>query len=188
MTAGVVIDYITNLTPGSKCNPTLREVSIEGCARLEGLRVAALGSLRSLGAKACKGLTAVWLEDSPPPPENPESPAPEAPEAPEEGGRGEGGGGGGYGEVEGGHGNRGRAGLLIAEETNTKKKGEEEEEEEEEEETVADGALRLDLRNCSSLVRLVGVRAAALEGRLFVDLTGCASLPVSARPPTGVSS
>ena len=45
------------------------------------------------------------------------------------------------------------------------------------------GRLRVDLRNCSALVRLVGVRTAALEGRLEVDLEGCASLPASARPP-----
>ena len=35
----------------------------------------------------------------------------------------------------------------------------------------------------SSLERLVGVRAAATEGRLTVDLRGCTSLPPSARPP-----
>jgi hypothetical protein len=45
------------------------------------------------------------------------------------------------------------------------------------------GRLRVDLRNCAALVRLVGVRTAALEGRLEVDLAGCASLPSSARPP-----
>ena len=45
------------------------------------------------------------------------------------------------------------------------------------------GRLRVDLRNCAALVRLVGVRTAALEGRLEVDLAGCASLPASARPP-----
>ena len=35
----------------------------------------------------------------------------------------------------------------------------------------------------ASLERLVGVRAAATEGRLTVDLRGCTSLPPSARPP-----
>ena len=44
-------------------------------------------------------------------------------------------------------------------------------------------SIRVDLRNCSSLERLVGVRAAATEGRLTVDLRGCTSLPPSARPP-----
>ena len=45
------------------------------------------------------------------------------------------------------------------------------------------GPVRVDVRNCSSLERLVGVRAAATEGRLSVDLRGCTSLPPSARPP-----
>lgn len=44
-------------------------------------------------------------------------------------------------------------------------------------------SLRLDLRNCAALTRLVGIRAAALEGRLDADLVGCLSLPQSARPP-----
>jgi hypothetical protein len=43
--------------------------------------------------------------------------------------------------------------------------------------------LRLDLRNCAALTRLVGIRAAALEGRLDADLVGCTSLPRTARPP-----
>jgi hypothetical protein len=44
-------------------------------------------------------------------------------------------------------------------------------------------ALRLDLRNCAALTRLVGIRAAALEGRLDADLVGCTSLPRTARLP-----
>jgi hypothetical protein len=44
-------------------------------------------------------------------------------------------------------------------------------------------ALRLDLRNCAALTRLVGIRAAALEGRLDADLVGCTSFPRTARPP-----
>ena len=48
--------------------------------------------------------------------------------------------------------------------------------------TVSD-ALRLDLRNCAALTRLVGIRAAAMEGRLDADLVGCLSLPRIARPP-----
>ena len=47
-------------------------------------------------------------------------------------------------------------------------------------------ALRLDLRNCAALTRLVGIRAAALEGRLDADLVGCLSLPRTARPPDRV--
>ena len=43
--------------------------------------------------------------------------------------------------------------------------------------------VRLDLRNCVALTRLVGVRKAAMEGRLVADLGGCAALPASARPP-----
>lgn len=41
---------------------------------------------------------------------------------------------------------------------------------------VTDGVLRVDVRNCSLLKRLVGVRAAALEGRLSLDMAGCTSL------------
>jgi hypothetical protein len=134
----------------------LREVTVEGCARLQVLRVAA--PVRSLDAKGCKGLTAVWLEDPPPPP-----PPPEA-SADDEGGSGGGGGGG-----------------LVEE----KKRGDDDDEGEEED-VVTDDVLRLDLRNCSSLVRLVGVRVAALEGKLRVRLSGCTSLPASARPPTNI--
>ena len=49
--------------------------------------------------------------------------------------------------------------------------------------SVSMHSLRLDLRNCVSLTRLVGIRAAALEGRLDADLVGCLSLPQNARPP-----
>jgi hypothetical protein len=49
--------------------------------------------------------------------------------------------------------------------------------------SVSIHSLRLDLRNCVSLTRLVGIRAAALEGRLDADLVGCLSLPQNARPP-----
>ena len=48
------------------------------------------------------------------------------------------------------------------------------------------GPVRVDVRNCSSLERLVGVRTAATEGRLSVDLRGCTSLPPSARPPVNL--
>jgi hypothetical protein len=66
-----------------------------------------------------------------------------------------------------------------------KKRGDDDDEGEEED-VVTDDVLRLDLRNCSSLVRLVGVRVAALEGKLRVRLSGCTSLPASARPPTNI--
>jgi hypothetical protein len=94
--------------------------------------------VRTLEAKNCKALAAMWIEDPP-------SAAAEEEEDDEgeEGGRGGDGGG----------------------DVNNK------------------GPVRVDVRNCSSLERLVGVRAAATEGRLSVDLRGCTSLPPSARPP-----
>jgi hypothetical protein len=42
--------------------------------------------------------------------------------------------------------------------------------------------LKLDLRNCVALRRLVGLRSRALEGKLAIDLAGCDSLPDSERP------
>ena len=101
---------------------------MDGCSRIGGVRLAA--PVRTLVAKNCKALAAVWIEDPPPPEEE------------EEGRGGEGG-----------------------------------------EERWKNRSIRVDLRNCSSLERLVGVRAAATEGRLTVDLRGCTSLPPSARPP-----
>jgi hypothetical protein len=66
------------------------------------------------------------------------------------------------------------------------------EEEEEEGSTIAaeaaaaaseakSGRLTVELRNCGALTRIVGVRAAALEERLSLDVVGCGSLPASAR-------
>jgi hypothetical protein len=112
---------------------------MDGCIRLGGLRLAA--PVRTLEAKNCKALAAVWIEDPP-------SAAAEEEEDEEgdEGGRGGDGGG----------------------DVNNK------------------GPVRVDVRNCSSLERLVGVRAAAMEGRLSVDLRGCTSLPPSARPPVNL--
>ena len=115
---------------------SLECVQMDGCIRLGGLRLAA--PVRTLEAKNCKVLAAVWIEDPPA--------AAAAEEEDEEGEEG-GGGGDGGGDV------------------NNK------------------GPVRVDVRNCSSLERLVGVRAAATEGRLSVDLRGCTSLPPSARPP-----
>jgi hypothetical protein len=56
-----------------------------------------------------------------------------------------------------------------------------EEGEEEAEEQVLTW-LKLDLRNCVALTRLVGLRSRALEGKLAIDLAGCDSLPDSERP------
>ena len=111
-------------------NRCLEVVQMDGCSRIGGVRLAA--PVRTLVAKNCKALAAVWIEDPPPPEEDVE----------EEGRGGEGG-----------------------------------------EERWKNQSIRVDLRNCSSLERLVGVRAAATEGRLTVDLRGCTSLPPSARPP-----
>ena len=66
------------------------------------------------------------------------------------------------------------------------------EEEEEEGSTIAaeaaaaaseakSGRLTVELRNCGALTRIVGVRAAASEKRLSLDVVGCGSLPASAR-------
>ena len=107
-------------------NRCLEVVQMDGCSRIGGVRLAA--PVRTLVAKNCKALAAVWIEDPPPPEEEEE-------------------------EGEGG------------------------------EERWKNRSIRVDLRNCSSLERLVGVRAAATEGRLTVDLRGCTSLPPSARPP-----
>ena len=42
--------------------------------------------------------------------------------------------------------------------------------------------LKLDLRNCTALTRLVGLRTRAAKGKLQIKLTGCTSLPESERP------